>query len=362
MLKYLNIAALIFVLLATFIIQTTQSVYYGSSHVSASQKKNASRAAGTGKWYKGTTHTHTYLPDGDSSPESVSRWYKTHRYNFLVISDHNRLVEDPAALALADDSFILIPGEEITQYLCKRPVHVNGINIKREVEPQTGKTVEEMLMKDIDAIRAAGGIPQINHPNWRWGFNDKEIIRLKGQKSGPYLMEIYNCNKDCNNYGGGGHKSMEEIWDSLLSQGMVIYGVASDDAHHFKKEFDPERANPGRGWVMVKAPSLSAAEITNAMAQGHFYGTTGITLDDVTVNDREYTVSMKHEKKLGYSTHFIGKGWRTLKVDTNDRAVYTFSGDELYVRARVLCSSGDIAITQPHFLPRGGAGKVEGKK
>src|SRR5687767_5129965 len=31
-----------------------------------------------GRWFKGNTHTHTLESDGDSPPELVARWYKTH--------------------------------------------------------------------------------------------------------------------------------------------------------------------------------------------------------------------------------------------------------------------------------------------
>ena len=30
------------------------------------------------RWFRGNTHTHTNLSDGDSAPEVVARWYKNH--------------------------------------------------------------------------------------------------------------------------------------------------------------------------------------------------------------------------------------------------------------------------------------------
>jgi len=50
------------------------------------------------QWFKGNTHAHTTMSDGDSSPEVVAKWYKDHGYNFFVLSDHN-VFTDPAALA-----------------------------------------------------------------------------------------------------------------------------------------------------------------------------------------------------------------------------------------------------------------------
>jgi hypothetical protein len=300
-------------------------------------------------WYKGNTHTHTNQSDGDSPPDVVAKWYMNHKYNFLVITDHNKLT--PMDIyGLEDSHFILIPGEEVTESLEQRPVHLNGINIKKFVAPRSGKTVDDILRNDMAAIEEAGGLAQINHPNWKWAFTDKEICRLKNAKNHCYLLEIYNMNKDNNNYGGGGHISTEEIWDRLLSQGMLVYGLFSDDSHRFKGEYDANRPCPGRGWLMVKAPSLTADDIVKSLRGGRFYGTNGIDIDAIEVTDREYVVSIKPHKEFTYTTLFIGRNGQILKKDSNNRAVYSFTGREMYVRAKVIASSGDFAITQPVFL------------
>ncbi len=87
------------------------------------------------RWFKGNTHTHTTMSDGDSPPEVVAKWYKDHDYNFLVLSDHN-VFTDPAALSdLVDSTFLLIPGEEVTAKFQQKPVHVNGLNISQLINP-----------------------------------------------------------------------------------------------------------------------------------------------------------------------------------------------------------------------------------
>src|SRR3954452_24146695 len=65
----------------------------------------SSPAAGTLRWFKGNTHTHTLNSDGDSSPDDVVRWYRDHKYQFLVLTDHNYLtsVDGLNALHGADD-------------------------------------------------------------------------------------------------------------------------------------------------------------------------------------------------------------------------------------------------------------------
>ena len=71
------------------------------------------------------------------------------------------------------------------------------------------------------------------------------------------LLEIHNGHPTVHNEGGGDSPGMEAVWDILLTGGKRIYGIAVDDAHHFKEEFSPDRANPGRGWVAVRAASLT---------------------------------------------------------------------------------------------------------
>src|SRR6476660_1258969 len=76
-----------------------------------------------GKWYKGNTHTHTSETDGDSTPEYVARWYKDHGYNFLVLSDHEILLDLSKLASLEDSAFRFVPGEEITGKFGVKPVH-----------------------------------------------------------------------------------------------------------------------------------------------------------------------------------------------------------------------------------------------
>src|SRR5581483_9224200 len=50
-------------------------------------------AGGPLRWYKGNTHTHSLWSDGDAAPEHIADWYRSHGYDFLVLSDHNILLE-----------------------------------------------------------------------------------------------------------------------------------------------------------------------------------------------------------------------------------------------------------------------------
>jgi hypothetical protein len=300
--------------------------------------------AGT-RWLKGNTHTHTTESDGDSSPDDVARWYREHGYDFLVLSDHNKLTSVDAlnALAGADGKFLLIKGEEVTDKFEAKHVHVNALDISERVDPQKGNSIVEVIQRNVDAIRRAGGVPHINHPNFYWSLSVDDLIAVRNYR----LLEIFNGHPHVNNLGGGGFPDLEQMWDAILSSGMLVYGIAVDDAHTFKQPGNPAVAGPGRGWVVVRTNRLDGRAIVSALENGDFYASTGVTLDDYVVTAKSMTVTVRKDAWAKYRVQFIGHGGRVLHEALDSPAEYVFKGGERYVRARVLESNGRVAWCQP---------------
>ena len=142
------------------------------------------------KWYKGNLHTHTINSDGDSAPDAVTRWYKEHKYNFLVLTDHDFVtpIEGLSSIFAAEDRFLLISGEEISSAVGDKPIHVNGFDIHRTIRPILGTSVVDTIQKNVDAVREAGGTPSLNHPNFGWLITPGEMGQIHGLK----LFEVYN--------------------------------------------------------------------------------------------------------------------------------------------------------------------------
>lgn len=301
-------------------------------------------------WYKGNTHTHTLNSDGDSTPDEVVRWYREHKYNFLVLSDHNFLTDVSGLNAVfgAAEKFLLIPGEEVTDEFQKKPIHLNGLNLKELVKPQHGDSVTSTLQNNVNAIRRVEGVPHVNHPNFHWAFGANELKAIKNLR----LFEIYNGHPTVNNLGGGGVPGLEAMWDEILSAGLLLYGIAVDDAHNFKTPWDKTKPTPGHGWVMVRAARLAAADILQALEQGDFYASTGVTLSDYQADEKALRITIAEEPRSKYTVQFIGRWGKVLKEVTTNPAVYTFNGDEFYVRAKVSESNGKAAWTQPVFLKK----------
>ena len=301
------------------------------------------------EWFRGNTHAHSNRSDGDSSPEVVVKWYHDHNYNFLVLSDHNTLV-DPNQVELPQDKredFVLIPGEEITG---NKIIHTNAFNITTLVPwDYDHKEKSAIIQNHVNGTIEAGGYPILNHPNFHYAVSAQDMLPVKDLR----LFEVYNGHPSTNNFGDSTHPSTEAIWDELLTNGMVIYGVASDDTHHLQS-FSPSMANPGRGWLMVNASQLAPNEIVTALVNGDFYASSGVFLSRCDKDSLSYSVEADtartrqelsslpsvlgrpvSEGTAGYKLEFVGPYGEVLAGVSGTEGTYTVRNSDAYVRARV---------------------------
>lgn len=150
--------------------------------------------------------------------------------------------------------------------------------------------------------------------------------------------------------------------------------------------------NPGRGWMMVRSRYLSPNQITAAVKRGDFYNSTGVELRSLRMNGKRIELEVEPKADTEYRIEFVGTLQdaelepiesvkerhdhrdnfdhqhktihrysdaigTVLKTVEGNRASYQVSGDEIYVRARVISSrrqenpyaEGDVekAWTQP---------------
>ena len=306
-------------------------------------------------WFKGNLHTHTNKSDGDSSPETVVDWYSNNKYDFLVLSDHNHLT----ILDSNQTKLLLIPGEEITLNL-PYTIHINAIGIKKVIEPTLRSTKVKTLQANIDNIINSGGLAEINHPNFRWALNEKDLVQVRG----AHFIEVFNGNYNTHNYGGGGKKSVEEMWDKMLSKKIKIWGVAVDDSHHFKEEFAPHRHNPGRGWVEVFAKNLSEKNILDSMRNGNFYFSNGVKFKNIKFNKEKIELSIAGDYfNKGLSNSLLTDSKYTTQLISNEGEIIeeingksvkfnlvNENNEYTYYRTKTISSTGSIGWTQPIFI------------
>lgn len=312
--------------------------------IAATRSQPAQQPA-SGRWFKGNTHTHTVNSDGDSTPDEVVRWYREHGYHFLVLTDHNYLtrVDGLNSVHGAAEKFLVIQGEEVTSTVATRPVHVNGLGINSAVAAPKAATIGDALQQSVDGIRGANGVPHVNHPNFGWALTTEDLQKLERTR----LFEVYNGHPQVNNLGGGGMPGLEEMWDRILTSGRLMYGVAVDDAHHFKRAGDPSASGPGRGWIFVRAATLESRAILEALERGDFYASTGVELASYDATPTGIAVKVRATTWSKYVIQVIGAGGRVLTSLADSSATYTFKGDERYVRVKIVESNGQVAWTQP---------------
>ena len=335
-------------------------------------------------WYKGNTHTHSLNSDGNVAPDEVVRWYRGHGYQFVVMTEHEYITDVAPLQALfgAQEQFLVIQGQELTQAVRdpkhpdgERQAHVNAINIGKVIMPMQDGTksalsprvytvsekvsIAETYTRNLGLIRAAGGVGQVNHPHVRWSVRTDDMLDLPDNT----LFELWNGQLEINNLGGtddSGQKALstEALWDTLLSRGKRLWGVAVDDSHGFTHLDEPNGAPPGQAWVMVRADRLAPETIAASLAKGDFYASTGVALDDVTASEKEISIKIKTEIRprvfsiTRFVTRFIGRDGKVLAEVPGSQPKYTIRGDEGYVRAAIMDSNGRRAWTQPVYLPR----------
>ncbi len=324
---------------------------YGRGSLAAAHRTGvlvACPAVPHSNWYKGNIHTHTTESDGDSSPEHVAEWYNAHEYDFLALTDHDHLTVIEDAASNRDKWPLLIPGEEVTSRLFENtsPVHVNGIGISHHVEAAYEEGIVETLQENIDRIRAAGGLASIDHPNYKWAFGDREITQV----TGAWAMEVHNAHPGANSLGGGGRPGTEAMWDRVLSAGTRLFGIASDDSHHYTGEFSADRSNPGRGWVVVRATDLDEDSLMTAMSEGDFYASTGVVIGELSISTSEVVIELAPRTDERLTTIFYGRNGRELWRSDDLTARYRPLRLDGYVRATVESSRGSRAWTQPVFV------------
>jgi hypothetical protein len=366
--------------------------------------------------YRGNLHTHTLWSDGDDYPEMVALWYRDHGYDFVSFSDHNTLwrkekwidpelkggsiaynklkaqfpngwiderttevgrlevklktFDEIAGRVGSPGNFVMLQGEEITDFFHRCPVHFNATNLREAIPPMGGDSVRDVIQRNTNALiaqRERTGQPMaihVNHPNFQYGVTAEDLARIHGAN----LFEVYNGHTQANNNGSDNNASAERIWDIILTRRIgefhlpLVYGLATDDAHEYHNI--PSRANePGRGWVVVIARELTPTAIIKSLERGMFYSSTGVTLDRIAPSPRGIEVHVHPEEGVEYTIDFIGtqtgydrssepvkssNGYtipttrrysndigRILKTETGSQAEYVFAPTDLYVRARV---------------------------
>lgn len=347
-------------------------------------------------WYKGNLHTHTLWSDGDEYPEMVIDWYKSRGYDFIGLSDHNKVQEGIAWINIPRTSvareafnsylfkygdawvdfkrwendslrvrlqtleecrglfeekgvFYIFKNEEITSNFNGNPVHINATNIQKVIPRQTGNSIVDVIQKSVNMVSDQRRetdqkmFAQINHPNFGLAITAEDIMQIHNVR----FFEVFNGGPATNNYGDAFHDSTEVMWDKinlhyLKEDRPLIFGLAVDDSHSFHV-FNSSLNNPGRAWIMVNASKLDPELIIESLESGNFYAITGVLLEKLNSGSKKIFLRIKKEDGISYRIQFIGarrgsNKAEILKEIKNTKATYRITKKDLFVRAKIISS------------------------
>ena len=312
------------------------------------------------QWYKGNLHMHSFWSDGNVFPEQAIDWYKDRGYNFLTLSDHNVVQDNPntwrevgkgsvtqarldeyverygkdwvelktegektlvrlktfpefMAKINVPDKFLIIPGHEQNVGVTERQVHQNVINVVDSLPFIKGPTVTDSIRKNVDALTQYGAetgreVMFISNHNC-WVYFDiypQHLIDVPEVR----FFELLNCQPVYQPHPQ--FWSFEKFWDvvnsfRLEAGDLPLYGVTNDDTHNYLQP-GPKTRDLGNYWNMVCAESLTPENLIRAMYQGDFYTSNGVTLADLKFDKATKTLSVKVKAEPGvkYTIRFNG--------------------------------------------------------
>jgi len=271
-------------------------------------------------------------------------------------------------------TYLLIQGEEITDKYGKLPIHLCAANTDEMLPPLGGDSVTEVIQRNLDAVRArrertgVRTMVHLNHPNFGYAVTAEQLMPIVGNQ----FFEVYNGHPGVHNSGDESHVSTERLWDIVNTFRRseyhlpLMYGLATDDGHAYFETIPGKASQPGRGWVMVLAESLTPDAIIEALEAGRFYSSSGVTLSSIQSSKTAMEVTVTPEAGLTYRIDFIGTRevfsrdseptvpdpaqeklitrrysdeiGAVLKSVEGTSGRYEFDGSEVYVRAVVTSS------------------------
>ena len=222
-----------------------------------------------GKQYKVNLHTHSTVSDGKFTQEELKQLYTKHGYSAVAFTDHRNCV--PHA-QLTDESFVALTGLELdfgkmgNDGKPTSVVHINAI----AKEPDTEYKCESMpfdpqlIDSTIKQLKNDFCFITVNHPVWS-GMSTDDLLHFGGFDA----IEVYNSvSVAFSNYSDD-----SAFYEYALRAGVHAVPVAADDCH-FSSDGLPT-AEYFKGFNMVIAKELSYTAITDALAHGACYASTG---------------------------------------------------------------------------------------
>jgi len=293
-----------------------------------------------GKFYKANLHAHSTNSDGKLSQEEAVSLYKDNGYNFLALSEHNRITQTDK---YDTKDFKLVPAVELHSYI-NNPLtihHFVGLTTMDNKKVHDGMRLEdipftnnresvlalEKRLTDLDFLTF------YCHPTWsRVELNQFDFISSN-------MMEIYNWGTIFSQ----AHNKDVTYWEDWNRLGKPIWGLANDDGHRIEQHLG--------GWNMIKCEEFTIESMLESLKAGSFYATTGPEIHDFYVEDDIVHVKCSPASMVSIITMSKwGKCYRDPSASITE-IEHEISSSAYLIRIEVHDREGNIAWSNPIIRP-----------
>lgn len=324
--------------------------------------------ANTKNAYKANLHAHTNISDGKLSPAELKELYKSNGYAVLAYTDHDVFIPHPE---LTDSEFIAlsalevqfngsnrypgVPGEkkchicliakspdtveqpcwgENYAYIGNCAKHREKVQFCKDSYGFVREYSPECINNLVRIAKEKGFFATLNHPSWSLEDYEQYIHYSEFD-----ALEIFNT--ACEMLGFT--SSCPSIYDDMLRSGKPVFAVAADDVHNGVDDCFG-------GFVMIKADELNYTAITDALAGGDFYASTGPLFHEIYMEDGALHLHTSDVVWVGLTTDGRkSKCVHATNGETLTEMVIPLGFDCKYFRITVKDAHGNFAYTNAFF-------------
>jgi hypothetical protein len=324
--------------------------------------------ANTKNAYKANLHAHTNISDGKLSPAELKELYKSNGYSVVAYTDHDVFIPHSE---LTDDEFVALSALEVQfngsnrypgvagekkchicliakspdtveqpcwredyAYIGNCAKHRERVQFCKESYGFEREYTPECINKLVSIAKGKGFFATLNHPAWSLEGYEQYINYTEFD-----ALEIFNT--ACEMLGFT--TASPAIYDDMLRSGKKVFAVAADDVHNGVDD-------TFGGFVMIKADELKYGAITEALAKGDFYASTGPLFHEIYIEDGKLYLRTSDVVWVGLTTdRRKSKCVRSTNGEVLNEAVIPLDFDCQYFRITVRDAQGNFAYTNVFF-------------
>lgn len=322
------------------------------------------------KQYKANLHCHSVLSDGRKTPEELKEMYKSHGYDILAITDHERPVSHAA---LSESDFLMLTGYECyirangaydaygneihINLFARDPMNVKMIcfderyarylkrdnavdSVIRVGSEKPRELTAEYVNEYVRTAKENGYLAAYNHAYWSME-SEADILSYDGFCS----MEMCNYSSYIMNhleYNGA-------LYDKILRSGKRIFCHGSDDNHNASPLEHPNSDSFG-AFTMIMPEAFTYDGVINAMENGEMYSSMGPTFREISLDGENLHIECSDVQHIFvYTGSKAPKFMHAKDGESFTKADFKIDSAAKYVRVSIEDDKGRRADTRGFF-------------